>query len=244
MLLRGAGEVTSEQKLDQIGTLLERFPRREFILIGDAGERDPEIYAALRERFPTQVREILIRAVAGAGPGDPGLLTLRGWQRLLAADAVVYDRLAATVLPCDLPAHVELHCVGKTAGNHPVPQEEITALLADPEVQGDSNRFRELSREFAQVEPLSLCYARYLDAEQELQNAEEMLADPMIRLVMQADGVSEVQVRHLYSGLGAAERDRRQAGQDDRPRPDRSPPRKEATVAGPLSGSARPGIGE
>ena len=56
--------------------------------------------------------------------------------------------------------------------------QEITALLAEPEVQGDSNRFRELSREYAQVEPLSLCYARYLDAEQELRNAEEMLADP------------------------------------------------------------------
>ena len=77
--------------------------------------------------------------------------------------------------------------------------QEITALLADPEVQGDSNRFRELSREFAQVEPLSLCYARYLDAEQELQNAEEMLADPMIRLVMQADGVAEADLRDLYS---------------------------------------------
>ena len=56
--------------------------------------------------------------------------------------------------------------------------QEITALLAEPEVQGDSNRCRELSREYAQVEPLSLCYARYLDAEQELRNAEEMLADP------------------------------------------------------------------
>jgi uroporphyrinogen III methyltransferase/synthase len=42
---------------------------------------------------------------------------------------VIYDRLAATVLPCDLPAHVELHCVGKQAGYHPVPQEEINALI-------------------------------------------------------------------------------------------------------------------
>jgi uroporphyrin-III C-methyltransferase/precorrin-2 dehydrogenase/sirohydrochlorin ferrochelatase len=68
-------------------------------------------------------------SLVGAGPGCAGLLTLRGRERLMAADAVVYDRLAAGALPCDLPPHSELHCVGKTAGRHPVPQEEITALL-------------------------------------------------------------------------------------------------------------------
>ena len=68
-------------------------------------------------------------SLVGAGPGDAGLLTLRGRQRLMAADAVVYDHLAETALPCDLPADVELHPVGKKAGHHPVPQEEINALL-------------------------------------------------------------------------------------------------------------------
>ena len=56
--------------------------------------------------------------------------------------------------------------------------QEITALLADPEVQADANRFRDLSREYAQVEPVSQCYRRYVEAEQELHNAEEMLSDP------------------------------------------------------------------
>jgi len=69
-------------------------------------------------------------SLVGAGPGDPSLLTLRARQRLFAADAIVYDRLAAPALPPDLPAHIELHCVGKEAGHHPVPQEEINALLA------------------------------------------------------------------------------------------------------------------
>jgi uroporphyrin-III C-methyltransferase / precorrin-2 dehydrogenase / sirohydrochlorin ferrochelatase len=69
-------------------------------------------------------------SLVGAGPGDPGLLTVRARQRLLAAEAVVYDRLAAGALPCDLGKDVELHCVGKEAGHHPVPQEEINALLA------------------------------------------------------------------------------------------------------------------
>ena len=68
-------------------------------------------------------------SLVGAGPGCPGLLTLRGRQRLLAADAVLYDRLAAPALPCDLPERVELYGVGKEAGSHHVPQEEIIALL-------------------------------------------------------------------------------------------------------------------
>jgi uroporphyrinogen III methyltransferase/synthase len=42
---------------------------------------------------------------------------------------VVYDRLAAPALPCDLSGEVVLHPVGKEAGNHPMPQEEINALL-------------------------------------------------------------------------------------------------------------------
>lgn len=55
--------------------------------------------------------------------------------------------------------------------------EELTVLLADPEVQSDPNRFRELSRELAQVEPVTRCYAQYRAAEEELQNAEDMLDD-------------------------------------------------------------------
>lgn len=68
-------------------------------------------------------------SLVGAGPGDPGLLTLRGRARLLNAQVVVYDRLAEPAMPCDIPAQVELYCVGKEAGHHPVPQEEINALL-------------------------------------------------------------------------------------------------------------------
>jgi uroporphyrin-III C-methyltransferase/precorrin-2 dehydrogenase/sirohydrochlorin ferrochelatase len=68
-------------------------------------------------------------SLVGAGPGCPGLLTVRGRRRLLEADAVVFDRLASAALPCELAPDVELHPVGKVAGNHPVPQEEINALL-------------------------------------------------------------------------------------------------------------------
>jgi uroporphyrin-III C-methyltransferase/precorrin-2 dehydrogenase/sirohydrochlorin ferrochelatase len=68
-------------------------------------------------------------SLIGAGPGCPGLLTVRGRQRLLEADAVVFDRLAAPALPTELGPEVEFHSVGKTAGYHPVPQEEINELL-------------------------------------------------------------------------------------------------------------------
>jgi uroporphyrin-III C-methyltransferase/precorrin-2 dehydrogenase/sirohydrochlorin ferrochelatase len=80
------------------------------------------------ERRPDAVRRGSVSLV-GAGPGDPGLLTVRGRERVMKADSVVYDRLAIRALPCDLPASVELYAVGKESGNHPIPQEEIEALL-------------------------------------------------------------------------------------------------------------------
>jgi len=84
-----------------------------------------------RERNQKTAKEDRVGLVSliGAGPGCPGLLTVRGRQRLLDADVVVFDRLAAPALPTDLDADVELHPVGKVAGNHPVPQEEINDLL-------------------------------------------------------------------------------------------------------------------
>ncbi|MES9958223.1 MAG: peptide chain release factor 1, partial [Sedimenticola sp.] len=56
--------------------------------------------------------------------------------------------------------------------------EEITALLADPDVQGDQNQFRSLSQEYAQLEPVVGCYNRYLGVEGDIESAREMLADP------------------------------------------------------------------
>ncbi|MEO5342337.1 MAG: peptide chain release factor 1 [Gammaproteobacteria bacterium SHHR-1] len=56
--------------------------------------------------------------------------------------------------------------------------EEITALLAEPSVQGDQNRFRELSQEYAQLEPVVNCYRNYRQLEQDLLGAQEMLKDP------------------------------------------------------------------
>jgi len=80
------------------------------------------------DQKPTDDRVGLVSLV-GAGPGCPGLLTLRGRQRLMEADAVVFDRLAMAALPTDLAPETELHPVGKEAGAHPVSQEGINDLL-------------------------------------------------------------------------------------------------------------------
>jgi hypothetical protein len=52
-------------KASVIEPLLMRFPRRRFALVGDSGERDPEIYGALARRYPGQVARVLIRDVTG-----------------------------------------------------------------------------------------------------------------------------------------------------------------------------------
>ena len=56
--------------------------------------------------------------------------------------------------------------------------EEITALLAEPATQGDQNQFRDLSREYAQLEPVVEAFRRYRAAEEDLENARELLDDP------------------------------------------------------------------
>jgi len=67
--------------------------------------------------------------LVGGGPGDPGLLTVRGRALLAAADVVVADRLGPTGALADLDRDVLVLDVGKQPGAHPVPQDEINALL-------------------------------------------------------------------------------------------------------------------
>ena len=54
---------------------------------------------------------------------------------------------------------------------------EVTALLADPEVIGQGDRFRDLSREYADLEPLVRCFTAYRQSEETAQSAEAMLRD-------------------------------------------------------------------
>jgi hypothetical protein len=56
-------------KAEEIGKLLERFPKRRFVLVGDSGEHDPEIYGELARKHPEQVVRVLIRDVTGEAAG-------------------------------------------------------------------------------------------------------------------------------------------------------------------------------
>lgn len=70
-------------------------------------------------------------SLVGAGPGDPGLITVRGRDRLAAADAVVFDRLANPALLAHARPGAALIPAAKAAGHHVMTQDEINALLVD-----------------------------------------------------------------------------------------------------------------
>jgi len=74
--------------------------------------------------------------LVGAGPGDKGLLTLKGAERIKNADVVLFDRFVGKEILAMIPTAAEKIDVGKTAGIHPVPQEEINRLLLEKAGQG------------------------------------------------------------------------------------------------------------
>ncbi|WP_368780802.1 uroporphyrinogen-III C-methyltransferase [Alicyclobacillus fastidiosus] len=67
--------------------------------------------------------------LVGAGPGDPGLLTLKAKSVLERADVVVYDRLVSQPILHIAPDTAEMIYVGKSTDHHTLPQREIDALL-------------------------------------------------------------------------------------------------------------------
>ncbi len=73
----------------------------------------------------------------GAGPGDPGLITVRGKSLLKRAEVVIYDYLASKKLLNHAPAGAELIYVGKKGGvKHTFAQEEISQMLVDYALAG------------------------------------------------------------------------------------------------------------
>jgi uroporphyrinogen III methyltransferase / synthase len=74
--------------------------------------------------------------LVGAGPGDPGLLTLKGRRCLEQADVVIYDYLANPRLLDHAPAHAQRWLVGKHGGGARVEQDVITQLIIDAARKG------------------------------------------------------------------------------------------------------------
>ena len=87
--------------------------------------------AAPRRRWTRVARDLVTVYLVGAGPGDPGLLTVRGAALLARADVVVYDRLATPALLELAPRDAELISAGKAPGAVELTQDEINAVLVD-----------------------------------------------------------------------------------------------------------------
>jgi uroporphyrin-III C-methyltransferase len=77
-----------------------------------------------------------IVSIVGGGPGDPGLITVKGLECLRRADVVLYDRLVAPQLLNEAPPHAELIDVGKEPKRHRRSQDQINALLIEKAREG------------------------------------------------------------------------------------------------------------
>jgi len=119
------------------------------ILVGvvSTGAPDPRRTQVVRDAISTHLREghVDLRrhraghgrvVLVGGGPGDVGLLTIAGRRALAEADVVVTDRLGPVSVLDELHSDVEVIDVGKTPGNHPVPQHEINRILVEQAQRG------------------------------------------------------------------------------------------------------------
>lgn len=75
--------------------------------------------------------------LVGAGPGDIGLLTVKGKEVLESAEVVVYDALVSDEIATLIPSSAKKINVGKRANHHLVPQEEINQILLEEALQGN-----------------------------------------------------------------------------------------------------------
>ncbi|WP_235186111.1 uroporphyrinogen-III C-methyltransferase [Microbacterium oleivorans] len=112
------------------------------VIVGVASDAgvDPRRSARLRDAIGAALRDGMLPLrrrrkaagrvdLVGGGPGPADLMTVRGRRLLAEADVVIADRLGPTDVLSELDPDVEVIDVGKAPGHHPVPQEEINALL-------------------------------------------------------------------------------------------------------------------
>ena len=105
-----------ERWLDEHGALVDSLLGADREVRGDARQREPIVEAG---------KVYLV----GAGPGDPGLLTLRAAELLARADVVFHDRLVSEAVLARIPARVERVYVGKDRGKQR--RDDVPALLAE-----------------------------------------------------------------------------------------------------------------
>jgi peptide chain release factor 1 len=82
--------------------------------------------------------------------------------------------------------------------------QEITALLSDAGVQNDQDKYRALTKEYAQIEPVVQTWQQYVDLEHDIESANEMLADPeMAELAVEELNAAEQRREQLEPQLQA-----------------------------------------
>ncbi|WP_044104440.1 siroheme synthase CysG [secondary endosymbiont of Ctenarytaina eucalypti] len=101
-----------------------------------AQRRLDQAETALKHALYTNQKDVGEVALVGAGPGDSGLLTLRGLQLMQQADVVLYDYLVSQEVLELVRRDADRICVGKRAGQQSMPQQEINRLLVRLAQQG------------------------------------------------------------------------------------------------------------
>ncbi|HEX4502012.1 MAG TPA: siroheme synthase CysG [Scandinavium sp.] len=91
---------------------------------------------ALEDELNQPERAVGEIVLVGAGPGDAGLLTLRGLQVIQKADVVFYDHLVSEGVRELVRRDAEMICVGKRAGTHSVPQHDTNRMLVEAALAG------------------------------------------------------------------------------------------------------------
>lgn len=104
-------------------------PVSDLLRYGDEAAAESELLSTLRGSADTVHAGSV--ALVGAGPGDPGLLTLRALRLLNQADVILHDRLVSPEVLAMARRDAEFIEVGKQAGQHHTTQEGIHALLLE-----------------------------------------------------------------------------------------------------------------
>jgi uroporphyrin-III C-methyltransferase/precorrin-2 dehydrogenase/sirohydrochlorin ferrochelatase len=156
-LVRERLETLLDESLGSLAGLLERWRARIRGAFPDLGARRRfyeavvrgKVAASLRRQQPEQAERELERllqaparegcgsvALVGAGPGDPGLLTLNALRALQEADVILHDRLVSDDVLDLARRDAQRIAVGKSARAHSVPQERIHALMLEHALAG------------------------------------------------------------------------------------------------------------
>lgn len=118
--------------------------------------------------------------LVGAGPGDADLLTIKALRSIQNADIILYDRLVSDEIRALFPSQTPAFYVGKTLGNHCIPQNKLNELLVEKAQQG-----------------FNICRLKGGDAFVFGRGGEEML-------VLKQAGITVDVVPGITAGIGAA----------------------------------------